>query len=128
MKRILITSVVTLILFNLTLAQKRTTILGDAWTGEVTATDDNNREITIQYEEKGKKETFTGVLTEGYQVKLQDGSSRALKVSEIPKGTRIRVFYKRKEREIGGGRKLRINLISHIVFLGRDEFSDCVSH
>ncbi len=122
MKRILIASIITLIFFNLTLAQKRTTILGDAWTGEVVATDADSREITIKYMEKGKTETFTGLLAEGYQVKMKDGSSHDLKVSEIPIGTRVRVFSRTKEQGIGG-RKVKINRISRIDFLGKDEFS-----
>jgi hypothetical protein len=122
MKRILATSFITLIIFNLVFAQKRSTILGDAWTGEVVATDDNTREITIKYEEKGKTETFTGVLVEGYQVKMKDGSSHELKVSEIPAGTRVRVFYKTKRQDVGG-KKVEINTISRIDFLGKDEFS-----
>jgi hypothetical protein len=122
MKRILIASFITLTFFNLTLAQKRTTILGDAWTGEVVATDANTREITIKYVEKGKTETFTSVLAEGYQVKMKDGSSHDLKVSDIPIGTRVRVFSKTKEQDIGG-RKVKINKISRIDFLGKDEFS-----
>ena len=122
MKRILITSFITLIIFNLVFAQKRSTILGDAWTGEVVTTDDSTREITIKFEEKGKTETFTGVLVEGYQVKMKDGSSHELRVSEIPAGTRVRVFYKTKRQEVGG-KKVEINTISRIDFPGKDEFS-----
>jgi len=99
-----------------------TTILGDAWTGEVVATNDSTREITIRYEDKGKTETFVGVLDEGYKVKMKDGSSHELKVSEIPVGTRIRVFSKTKEQEVGR-RKVKINKIFRIDFLGKDEFS-----
>lgn len=122
MKRILTICFATLIIFTLASAQKRSTILGDAFTGEVVATDANTREITIKYEEQGKAETFTGTLVEGYQVKMKDGSSRELNVSEIPSGTRIRVFFKTKEQDTAG-KKVKINIISRIDFLGKDEFS-----
>ena len=122
MKRILTFSFVTLIFFNLAFAQKRTTILGDAWTGEVVATNDSTREITIKYEYKGKIETFVGILDEGYKVKMKDGSSHELRVSEIPAGTRIRIFSKAKGQDVGG-RKVKINRIFRIDFLGKDEFS-----
>jgi len=120
--KLVIASVVIAILFNLTAAQKKTTVLGDTWTGVVVATDDPIREITIQYEEKGKPETFKAVLAEGYQVKMKDGSSHDLTVSEIPIGTRVRAFFKTTE-QTRGGIKVKINRISRIDFLGRDEFS-----
>jgi hypothetical protein len=122
MKRILAIGFATLIIFTVASAQKRSTILGDAFTGEVVATDTNTREITIKYDEQGKTETFTGALVEGYQVKMKDGSSRELNVSEIPSGMRIRVFYKTKEQDMGG-KKVKLNKISRIDFLGKDEFS-----
>ena len=122
MKRTLTIGFATLIIFNVAFAQKRSTILGDAFTGEVVATDDNTREITIKFEEQGKTETFTGTLVAGYQVKMKDGSPHELQVSEIPSGMRIRVFYKTKEQDMGG-KKVKINRISRIDFLGKDEFS-----
>lgn len=122
MKRTLTVSFLTLIFFNLAFAQKVSTILGDAWTGEIVATNDSTREITIKYEYKGKSETFTGVLNEGYKVKMKDGTSHDLSVGEILIGTRIRVFSKTKEQVIGG-RKIKVNLISRIDFLGKDEFA-----
>lgn len=122
MKRILTVILFTLVFFNLALSQKRTTVLGNAWTGEVVTTNDSTREITIQYVDKGTTETFTGILVEGYKVKTKDGSSHELKVSEIPVGTRIRVFAKTREQDVGG-RKTKVNIISRIDFLGRDEFT-----
>jgi len=122
MKRILTIGFATLIIFNLAFAQKRSTILGDAFTGEVVATDANTREITIKYEEQGKTETFTGTLVEGYQLKMKDGSLRELNVSDIPSRTRVRVFYKTKE-QVTGGKKVKISRISRIDFLRQDEFS-----
>ncbi len=121
MARLLTISLLALTLSGLTFAQKRTTIIGDAWTGKVVATDDDTREITIKNEGKGKMETFMGFLIEGYKVRMKDGNSRELRVSEIPSGSRIRVFYKTKERLVGGS-KAKVNIISRIDFLGGDEF------
>lgn len=122
MKRILIVTIVNLSFFSLAFAQKVTTVLGDSWTGEVVSTNDTTREIIIKFESKGKSETFTGVLVEGYKAKMKDGSSHKIKVSEIPVGTRIRVFSKTKEQDVGG-RKAKVNLISRIDFLGKDDFA-----
>jgi hypothetical protein len=121
MKRILIISFVTIATFNLALAQKRTTMFGDMWSGEVIATNDDTREITIKYDVEGRMETFTGILVKDYDVKMKDGSTHRLKVSEIPIGTRIRVLTKPKEQAVGG-RKVKVNSISYIEFLKEDEF------
>ena len=72
---------------------------GDTWTGEVTATNDATREITLMYTKGSKTETFTGVLREGYKVKLKDGTPHDLKPSEIAPGTRIKVFYSQKTKK-----------------------------
>lgn len=122
MKRALAAGFVALVAFSLAPAQKRSTILGDAWTGEVVSTDDGTREITIKFEEKGKTGTFTGALVEGYKVKTEDGGEREFRVSEIPAGMRVRVFPKTRE-QIVAGRKAKVSVIHRIDFLGLDEFS-----
>lgn len=121
MKRFLIICFITLATLNLALAQKRTTMFGDTWTGEVIATDDDTREITIKFNVEGKMETFTGVLVKDYGVKMKDGSIHKPKVSELPIGTRIRVFTKPKVQD-GGGRKVTVNSISYVEVLEKDEF------
>src|SRR5256885_16752221 len=65
---------------------------GDTWSGEVSAVNDANREITLVYNSSKKTETFVGVLQQGYKVKLKDGSLAELKVSMIPIGRRLRVY------------------------------------
>lgn len=102
--------------------QKAKTIWGDTFTGNVVATNDSSREITLMFSGKGKAESFTGVLKEGYQVKMKDGSFHELKVSELHPSTRIRVYYKETAKNLNG-RKVIINIISRIEFLGRDEFA-----
>jgi len=120
MKRILLVGFITFILTIPALAQKRSTILGDAWTGEVVTTSDSTREISIKYADAGETKTFVGFLEEGYKVKMKDGRLQELKVSEITPGTRIRVFYKTKQQDVGG-RKAKAHKIFRIDFLGVDE-------
>lgn len=76
---------------------------GDTWTGEVSAVSDANREIMLVHNDGKKAETFVGVLQQGYKVKLKkDGSLAELKVSTIPAGTRLRVYYMAKDRKVNG--------------------------
>jgi hypothetical protein len=74
---------------------------GDTWSGEVTSTNDETREITLTYTKGSKTESFTGVLQQGYKVKLKDGTSHELKASEVSKGTRLMIFYVPKIRKDG---------------------------
>lgn len=74
---------------------------GDTWSGEVTSTNDETREITLTYTKGSKTETFTGVLQEGYKVKLKDGTSHELKASGVSKGTHLMIFYIQKTRKDG---------------------------
>jgi len=75
---------------------------GDTWTGEVSAVNDANREITLVYNGSKKTETFVGVLQQGYKVKLKDGSLVELKLSMIHTGTRLKVYYMAKDRKVNG--------------------------
>ena len=89
---------------------------GDTWTGDVSAVNDANREITLVYNGSKKTETFVGVLQQGYNVKLKDGSLAELKVSMIRTGTRLRVYYMAKDRKVNG-RKEKFYEIFQIDFL-----------
>jgi len=122
MSRILLFALLVLLLTNAGYAQKRTTVFGDTWTGEVVATNEATREITIKHTDKTKSETFSGILEVGYKVKMKDGTLREVNVSEIPPGTRIRVFYKTKQQDIGG-QNVRVNNIYRVNFLGIDEYT-----
>src|SRR5271157_2835038 len=75
---------------------------GDTWSGEVISTNDDTREITLTYTKGTKTETFTGVLQEGYKIKLKDGTPHELKPSEISKGTHLTIFYMQKTRKDEG--------------------------
>lgn len=93
-------------------AQKRTTILGDAWVGIVVTANETTREITLRHPDQSKNETFIGFLEDGNKIKM----------SEIEPGSRIRVFYKRKTREVGG-QKVKAFVIHRIDFLGIDQYT-----
>lgn len=80
---------------------------GDTWTGTVTFTSDETREIKLAYTNKDKTETFIGVLKDGYKVKMRDGSMRELKPSSIPVGDKIIVFYMPDTRKIDG-KKIKV--------------------
>ncbi len=62
-------------------------------TGTVTSTNDSMREITLAVTDGAKKENFVGVVVEGYQVKMKDGSLHDLVVSQIPVGMKLTVHY-----------------------------------
>ena len=122
MKASLLTAV--MVLCSLTVfvvAQKKSTIAGDIVIGEVNAIDDATREITIKYPGKQGTEIFTGNLSSGYKVKMLDGKAREIKVSEIPPGAWVRVFYKSGDETISGSRK-KVNKVSRIDVLGKDQF------
>jgi hypothetical protein len=105
-----------------TYAQKRTTIAGDAWVGIVVTANETTREITLRHPDQSKNETFVGILEEGYKVRLKDGSWRFLQMSEIEPGSRIRVFYKSKTRDVGS-QKVKALVIHRLDFLGIDQYT-----
>ena len=88
--------------------------VGDTWTGVVSATNDDTCEITLTFTKGDKTQTFTGVLQEGYRVKSNDGTPHVLKVSEIPLGTKLKVYYMPKEHKVEG-RKVKYNEIIRLV-------------
>jgi hypothetical protein len=102
-------------------AQKRSTIMGDTWTGVVESVNETTREITIVHPEK-KTERFTGVLIEGFQLPMLDGTKRELKMSDVKPGQRVRAFYKSKT-DVVAGQKTKVNVINRFQFLGRDEYT-----
>ena len=85
---------------------------GDTWTGEGTHLDDATRQITLSYRKGDKSESFVGVLKDGYKVKRKDGSEHELKVSEIPLGSRLTVYYNIRTRKVGGKKEKYNEIIS----------------
>jgi hypothetical protein len=92
---------------------------GDTWTGVVSATNDETREITLTYMKRDKIQTFVGVLEVGYKVKSNDGTPHELKVSEIPQGTRLKVYYMERDRKIEG-RKVKFHEIFRLIRVPKD--------
>ena len=90
---------------------------GDTWTGNVIATDDTTRSITLTYTSKNKTETFTGALKDTCcKVKMADGTMKDLKVSEISQGRRMIVYYIPSTTKVEG-KKSTVNEIFKVDFL-----------
>ena len=103
-----------------TVAQKKSTLIGDIVVGELTGKDEATREITIKYPGKEGPEIFSGILADDYKLKTEDG--RVWQLSEIVPGMHIRVFYKAAHEKVSGQDK-KINKVSRIDYLGKDEFA-----
>jgi hypothetical protein len=86
---------------------------GDAWVGAVVKADDATRAITLEDTYKGKKETFVGVLEEGYLAQHKSGAAAELKPSDIPIGLRLTVLYFPTTKKVNG-RKVHVNVIFNI--------------
>jgi hypothetical protein len=90
---------------------------GDTWTGNVSATDDATRSITLTYTNKNKTETFTGVLKDPCcKVKMVDGTMKDLKVSEISQGRKMILWYIPTTTKVDG-KKSTVNEIFKVDFL-----------
>jgi hypothetical protein len=101
--------------------QKFPTARGDAWNGKVEAVDAATREITLTSLAGSKPETFKGVLDIGFRARLLDDSVAQPDISEIPLGMRVRAYYETVQENVGG-KKVKVNHVSAVLFLGRDDF------
>jgi hypothetical protein len=88
--------------------------LHDTWLGIVVSTNDATREITLSSGGGTYSETFTGVLKDRVSTKAKDGSIKQLKPSDIPKGTKIIVFYEQKRAKADNGQVKVYNEIFRI--------------
>jgi hypothetical protein len=120
MKALLLTALILGAAIMPIMAQKKSTLFGDIVIGELTGKDEATREITIKYPGKVGPEIFSGILTDDYKLKSEDG--RVWQLSEIVPGMHIRVFYKSINEKVSGQEK-KINKISRIDYLGKDEFA-----
>jgi hypothetical protein len=102
------------------MAQKKSTPFGDLVVGELTGKDAATKEITIKYPDKEGPEIFSGILTDDYKLKSEDG--RVWQLTEIVPGMHIRVFYKSRHEKVSGQDK-KVNRISRLDYLGKDEYS-----
>ena len=83
---------------------------GDTWTGVVLSASEQTGEITLSYTKGGKSQTFIGIPEAGYLVHEHSGATRPLKISDIPVGKIIKVWYIEETRKVGGS-KVKINTI-----------------
>jgi hypothetical protein len=67
-------------------------------------------EITLSYTKGGKSQTFVGVPEAGYLVHEHGGATRPLKMSDIPLGKIIKVWYIEETKKVGGS-KVKVNTI-----------------
>jgi len=88
---------------------------GDTWTGVVISSSEQTGEITLSYTDpkNGKTETFVGTPEKDYLVHEHGGSTRPLRMSDIPVGRVIKVWYKTDARKIDG-KKVTVNVILQI--------------
>ena len=120
MKALLITALLWGAVIVPTMAQKKSTLVGDIVIGELTGKDETTREITLKYPGKAGPEIFSGILANDYKFKSEDG--RVGRLTELAPGMHIRVFYKSSSEKVSGQKK-EINKISRIDYLGIDEHS-----
>lgn len=83
---------------------------GDTWTGVVVSANEQNREITLSYTKNGKSQTFIGVPEDGYLVHESNGPTRPLKMSDVPIGRTIKVWYMSETKKVDG-HKVKVNTI-----------------
>jgi hypothetical protein len=83
---------------------------GDTWTGVVVSASEQTDEITLSYTKGGKSQTFIGAPEAGYLVHEHTGATRPLKMSDIPVGKIIKVWYMEETKKVGGS-KVKVNTI-----------------
>ncbi len=83
---------------------------GDTWTGVVVSASEQTGEITLSYTKGGKSQIFVGVPEAGYLVHEHNGAPRPLKMSDIPVGKIIKVWYIGETKKVGGS-KVKVNTI-----------------
>ena len=83
---------------------------GDTWTGIVVSASEQTGEITLSFTKGGKSQTFVGIPESGYLVHEHAGGTRPLKMSDIPVGKVIKVWYIEETKKVGGS-KVKVNTI-----------------
>lgn len=83
---------------------------GDVWMGVVVSTNEQTHEITLSFTKGSKTETFVGVPEKDYSVHERNGPVRPLKMSDIPVGRTIKVWYIPETRKVDG-KKSTVNTI-----------------
>jgi hypothetical protein len=67
--------------------------IGDTWQGNVTAVDDQAHTITLTYTKGSKSQILTVRFADGLAVNYTDGTSKAIKPSDIPIGSMALAYY-----------------------------------
>jgi hypothetical protein len=83
---------------------------GETWTGVVVSANEQTNEITLSYTKGGKSQTFVGVPESDYLVHEHGGATRPLKMSDVPVGKIIKVWYIAETEKVGGA-KVKVNTI-----------------
>jgi len=83
---------------------------GDTWTGQVMSVNEKTHEITLSYTKNGKSETLVGVPEDDYLVHEHNGPTRPLKMSDIPVGRTIKVWYVPETKKVDS-RRVKVNTI-----------------
>jgi hypothetical protein len=76
--------------------------LGDTWQGNVTAVNDDTHTITLTYTKGSKTQTFDIRFAQGLAVNYSDGTSKAIKPSDIPIGAAAIAYYTPFSEKIDG--------------------------
>lgn len=87
---------------------------GDTWTGVVSSVNESEGEFTLTYTKGNKTETFVGVPEDGYLVAPKNGPVRPLKLSDLPMGKTITVFFIPGTKKVGG-KKVTFNSVFNII-------------
>ena len=128
MKKLIIAFAFLLFLSGVSLAQKGTAepdyypqgYAGDTWSGEVTSTNEDPREFTLTYIKGQKTQTFVGVLSKGYTVKMKDGRDYEVKMVDLM-GIRLTAYFMTKSKKDSNGVKVKTNEVFKIKFLPKDK-------
>src|SRR6516164_4072965 len=83
---------------------------GNTFTGVLQSVDESTHHFKLTYAVGYKTEVFVGALQKGYTTHFPDGTTRPLKVSDLPIGSNLTVYYM-GEAKGSGWRKV------HNVFL-----------
>lgn len=97
--------------------------VGDTWQGNVTATDDQSRTITLTYVKGSKSQSFTITFAAGLAVHYTDGTSKELKPSDLAKGSMAIAYYTNYSQKVDG-KKTDV----HEAFMLRVKGTDGVEH
>lgn len=124
MKKLLVALALLILCAGVPMAQTRETeghyfpmeYRGHTCTGEVTAVNEDTREITLTCRKGDETRTFVGVLGKRYKVEIKGGSKQEVKVADLP-GKRVKVAYLPKSEMDVNGVKVEAHEVLLILIL-----------